>query len=113
MPDDFDITQNIKLVEKLKCELLSSVSDLFLQMLAPSNNNERAETFADIIIFTYILADKLGIGNNTIDMKAASKLKLNIVEQNILHSQSGQRRRTRYLRIWTSYASTLCHCRRN
>ena len=88
MPDDFDITQNIKLVEKLKSELLSSVSDLFSQMLLASNNNDRSQTLADIIIFTYILGDKLGISNTTIDSKAASKLKLNIVEQNVLYTQS-------------------------
>ncbi len=88
MPDDFDVTQNIKLVEKLKSELLSSVSELFSDMLVPINNNERAQTLADIIIFTYILADKLGITNTMIDSKAASKLKLNIVEQNILYTQS-------------------------
>jgi hypothetical protein len=88
LPDDFDVTQNIKLVEKLKSELLSSVSELFSDMLVPINNNERAQTLADIIIFTYILADKLGITNTMIDSKAASKLKLNIVEQNILYTQS-------------------------
>lgn len=93
MPDDFDVTQNIKLVEKLKSEILSSVSDLFSQMIMPSknlaaNSNERAQILADIIIFTYILGDKLGITNSVIDAKAASKLKLNIVEQNILYTQS-------------------------
>ena len=88
MPNDFDVTQNIKLVEKLKSELLSSVSELFSEMLSPSNNNERSEILADIIIFTYILGDKLGISNNYIDSKAASKLKLNIVNQNILYMQS-------------------------
>ena len=66
LPDDFDVTQNIKLVEKLKSEILSSVSDLFSQMIMPSknlaaNSNERAQILADIIIFTYILGDKLGI----------------------------------------------------
>lgn len=88
MPNEFDITQNIKLVEKLKSELLSSVSELFSQMLSPSINNDRSQTLADIIIFTYILANKLGISNNSIDLKVASKLKLNIVEQNILYTQS-------------------------
>ena len=32
MIDDFDVTQNIKLIEKLKCELLMSVSELFYEM---------------------------------------------------------------------------------
>lgn len=86
MPDDFDIAQNIKLVEKLKCELLAAVSNLFAQTL--TQNNDRTQTFADIIIFTYILADKLGINSNTIDTKAVGKLKLNLAKQNILYVQS-------------------------
>lgn len=88
MPDDIDITQNIKLVEKLKSELLASVSELYSQMLLSVDNNTRAETFADIIIFSYILADKLGINNNLVSSKAINKLKLNIVNKNILYTQS-------------------------
>ena len=88
MPDDIDVTQNIKLVEKLKAELLASVSELYSQMLLNVDNNARAETFADIIIFSYILADKLGVNNNLVSSKAINKLKLNIVNKNILYTQS-------------------------
>ena len=88
MLNDFDVTQNIRLVEKLKYELLSSVSDLFSEMFSQSDNNDRVETLADIIIFTYMLANILGVSNSAVDAKAVSKLKLNIVEQNILYSQS-------------------------
>lgn len=81
-----DITQSIKLVEKLKSELLTSVADLYSNMLSP-NDDERVDIFADIIIFTYILANKLGINNNTIDAKIVNKLKLSILEDNILYTE--------------------------
>ncbi len=86
--EDIDVTQNIKLVEKLKSELLSSVAELYSQMLSPNDTRNMTETFSEIIIFTYLLGNKLGIGSEAIDLKAASKLKLNIVEKNILYSES-------------------------
>ena len=62
--------------------------NLFSDMFSQSDNNDRVETLADIIIFTYMLANILGVSNSTVDSKAINKLKLNIVEQNILYSQS-------------------------
>lgn len=88
LTDDFDVTQNIKLIEKLKSELLASVSELFCEMTEKHDINDLAETFADIIIFNYILADRLGINNSVVNMKAVNKLKLNIVRKNILYTES-------------------------
>ena len=49
MIDDFDVTQNIKLIEKLKCELLMSVSELFCEM------NEKHE-IDDLVEYIYSLS---------------------------------------------------------
>ncbi len=88
MIDDFDVTQNIKLIEKLKCELLMSVSELFCEMNEKHEIDDLVEIFARIIIFNYVLADKLGINNKVIDAKVIDKLKLNIIgEKNILYSE--------------------------
>ena len=86
--EDIDVTQNIKLVEKLKSELLSSVAELYRQMFSATDIKDMTETISDVIIFTYLLGNKLGIGSEAIDLKAVSKLKLNVVEKNILYNES-------------------------
>ena len=88
MPNEPDVTQKIRIAEKLKCEILSSVSDLYSEIFSQSDADERAQTLADIIIFTYMLGNIFGVSNSSIDSKAVSKLRLNIVEENILYSQS-------------------------
>ena len=56
MIDDFDVTQNIKLIEKLKCELLMSVSELFCEM------NEKHE-FIDLVFRKFMDMYVVATGN--------------------------------------------------
>lgn len=75
---DFDITKTIKIIERLKSQILSNVSTLFSNM-ADGNmdiNNENIDILADIIILSYLLSDKLGVSNEGLDIKLINKLRL-------------------------------------
>ena len=75
---DFDITKTIRIIERLKSQLLSNVSVLFSNM-AESNSggsNENIDILADIIIISYLLSDKLGVSNEGLDIKLLNKLRL-------------------------------------
>lgn len=85
---DFDITKNVKLIEMLKSQLLAGVSDLYANLAySKSDISERNDIIADLLIITYLLANKLGLSYNTLDLKAINKLKLGVLEDdNDLHS---------------------------
>ncbi len=81
--DDFDITGNIKAIEKLKYELLAGITDLYGGLLmSDSNSAQRAEILSNIVIMTYLLSSRLGISYYALDTKVLSKLKLGILEDN-------------------------------
>lgn len=75
---DFDITKTIRIIERLKSQLLSNVSALFSNMAESNsgNSNESIDILADIIILSYLLSDKLGVSNEALDIKLINKLRL-------------------------------------
>lgn len=82
LDNQLDITKNIKMIEILKTQLLSGVSDLYCNLASTSkNNSERLEIFADLIIINYILANKLGISHQALDLKINKKLKILALEK--------------------------------
>lgn len=87
---EFDITKNIKLIEKLKSDILSSVSSLYESMLKSKGDlGERTDKLADIIIFSYLLANRIGIDNKTLDAKIINKIRASIlVENGILNNDA-------------------------
>ncbi len=85
--DEMDITGNIKLIERLKSQLLTSVADLHENLLSNEKAQERADILANITILTYVLGNRLGISNQSLDAKINGKLKLGVLDtQNSLHS---------------------------
>ncbi|WP_458788451.1 MazG-like family protein, partial [Vallitalea sediminicola] len=68
---DFDITKTIRIIERLKSQLLSNVSALFSNMAEGNTggNNENIDILADIIILSYLLSDRLGVSNEALDVK--------------------------------------------
>ncbi|HPT76293.1 MAG TPA: MazG-like family protein [Defluviitaleaceae bacterium] len=79
---EFDITRSLKIVEKLKSQMLCDIAQLFSEMVEcnEESHEERADLLANIIILTYLLSKRLGISYNTLDMKIYNKLKLGILE---------------------------------
>ncbi len=74
-----DIAKNIRIIEWLKSELLSSVAALFKAMLRGSEEVMR-EALAGIVIMTYVLARRLGINFAQLDIQIESKLRSTVRE---------------------------------
>jgi len=80
--DNMDITRNIKLIEWLKCELLTSIAT-FNQLLYKGKRGSLealTDVIANIILVSYLLARRLGITFASVDLKLMSKIKLGITE---------------------------------
>ncbi len=77
MKDELDITRNIRLIEWLKAEIVGSSAELYRRMAMNAESRQMAEAVADIILKSYLLADKLGIGYSAVDMKIQELLKRN------------------------------------
>ena len=78
--EDRSITKNLKIIEWLKTELLSSLSLLFKVML--KNSEEKLlDLLANIVMSAYLLAKRLGYSFKQVDRKLEKKLKKNIVDK--------------------------------
>lgn len=68
------IVRNIKVVEWLKADLLTSLSALFRAMLR-GNEERLVDALASIILNCYILGKRLGISFSRLDLKVEAKLR--------------------------------------
>jgi len=75
-----DIARNIKVIEWLKTELVSTVAALFKAMV---KNSEEAieDALAGIIVTVYVMARRLGISFAQLDIKVESKIRNAISEK--------------------------------
>ncbi|SHH79914.1 MazG-like family protein [Sporanaerobacter acetigenes] len=80
---DIDIMKNVKIVEWLKCELLSSVAGLFqlLQSGIKNTKEDMLDLISNIILLTYLLGKRLGLSYESIDLKVEDKIKLGLIEE--------------------------------
>ncbi|MCR4435155.1 MAG: MazG-like family protein [Clostridiales bacterium] len=89
---EIDITRNIRLIEWLKSELLRDVANLF-QSLANGMKEEihdsAADTLANIILISYLIGRRLGLGYTAIEMKIENKVKLGLVENHDVEKHYG------------------------
>ncbi|MFT9496518.1 MazG-like family protein [Anaerosolibacter sp.] len=78
-----DVTKNIKTIEWLKSELLTTIASLFELLVRGVKGTQDAliDVLANIILVTYILGKRLGINFATIDMRIEDKIRLGILEQ--------------------------------
>lgn len=91
MNDDVDITKNIRIIEWLKSELLSSVATLYELLIHEAQRTQEAliDVMANIILVTYLLAKRLGVPFQKIDAKVKDKVKLKIVEEHKIEKWYG------------------------
>lgn len=91
MKDNVDIGRNIKMIDFLKCELLSSVSAIFEALLKGTREGQQmlTEGLANIILVTYSLAKRLGIDYESIDRRVQEKTRLHILEEHHLEKWYG------------------------
>lgn len=89
--NNIDIGKNIKMIEFLKCELLSSTAMLFEVMTKGVKDGQEAllEILANIILVTYSLGKRLGIDYYRIDKKVQEMAKLHMIEEHHLEKWYG------------------------
>lgn len=88
---DLDITKNIRIIEKLKSELLSGVAQLYESMLFLGGEHDQEALLADIVIKTYQLSKRLGTDYDTLDEKVIKKLRLAIIQnEDMRYDDAGQ-----------------------
>jgi LCP family protein required for cell wall assembly len=84
---EFDIAKNIRLVEWLKCEILSSVAELYRLLASGIKKGSRgsqdaiADCLSSMIVAAYLLGKRLGIPFLVIDNKIESKIRLGMIEE--------------------------------
>lgn len=86
-----DITKNIKIIEWLKSELLSSIASLFEILVKGVKGSQEVivDILANIILVTYVLGRRLGISYNSLDMKVEDKIRLGVLEDHKIESWFG------------------------
>ena len=88
-PKDNSITKNLKVIEWLKTELLSSVSSLFKLMI--KNQEEKILTvLANIVMSAYLLAKRLGYSFEQLNRKVEEELQDNIHSQHQIENWYGE-----------------------
>ncbi|MDK2918835.1 MAG: hypothetical protein PWQ37_1568 [Candidatus Petromonas sp.] len=86
-----DITKNIKIIEWLKSELLSSIASLFEVLVKGIKGSQESivDILANIIMVAYVLGRRLGISYNSLDMRIEEKIRLGVLEQHKVESWFG------------------------
>lgn len=89
---EIDITRNIRIIDWLKGELLTDIANLF-KLLASGIKEEVhetiSETLANIILIAYLLARRLGLSYNSVEMKIENKIKLGLLEEHDVEKYYG------------------------
>ena len=84
LENEINIAGTLKVIEKLKTQMLTDVAQLFEELNEPNRNSniERGDLLADIVILSYLLSKKLGIPYQQIDRRIINKTRLGLVESN-------------------------------
>lgn len=79
---NFDVTGNIRIIERLKADILGDVAELYASMCAPGGGADTAELLADLVILTYTLSQRLGTTPAALDSRITNKLRLGVLDDN-------------------------------
>lgn len=80
---------DIKIIEELKAQLLCVIGDFYRLLTKGSNVAQEAilDCISGAIIILYILADRLGYSYSAIDENMKKKLKVGIIEEDVVEKQ--------------------------
>jgi hypothetical protein len=87
-----DITSNIKNIEWLKCEILSDITSLYSKLsygYSEESSCVVGENISAIVAKCYLLAKRLGIPYEEIDIKLEGKLQAGLLEKTGLEEKYG------------------------
>ncbi len=88
---ELDIAKNIRLVEWLKSEILTSVAEIY-RLLAngiKGSQEALADCLSSMIVAAYLLGKRLGISYDTIGRRIERKIRLGIVEEHDVEKYYG------------------------
>lgn len=83
-----DFAKNIKAVDWLKADLLTSISVLYKSILR-GNEDRLLDSLAGTIVSAYILARRLGFTYSKIDLEVESKLRQGVEDSHELEQWFG------------------------
>ena len=88
---DLDVTKNIKMIEWLKSELLTTVASLYAVLIKGMRDSRDTliDVLANIILVAYLLGKRLGLSHRVIDMRIHEKIRLGILEDHKLEEWYG------------------------
>ncbi len=80
---DTDITRNIRVIEFLKSELLTTVAALYQNLLKGTKVGQDMilDILANLVLVTYLLGKRLGIAYSLIDSKIMEKIRIGMIEE--------------------------------
>lgn len=78
-----DITRNIRVIEFLKSELLTTVASLYQNLLKGTKVGQDIilDILANLVLVTYLLGKRLGIAYSLIDAKIMEKIRIGMIEE--------------------------------
>ena len=81
---------DIKVIDDLKAQLLCIIGDFFKLLTRGSNVAQESilDCISGAVIILYILADRLGYSYSTVDDNMQKKLKLGIIENDLVEKQA-------------------------
>jgi hypothetical protein len=87
--EDFNIMSDIKVIEDLKAQLLCIIGEFFKLLTRGSNVAQEAilDCISGAIIILYVLADRLGYSYSAVDESMKKKLKIGIIEEDLIEKQ--------------------------
>lgn len=88
---EVDIFKNMKTVDWLKAELLTSISDLYRDLADNEENTKEdlEDSISNIIFSAYILGKRLGLSYNGIETALIENIKLNLIEEHKIEKWYG------------------------
>lgn len=88
---DINVIKDLKIVEWLKCELLSAVAHMF-EIMSKGINSGREDLLdilANIILLSYLLGKRLGFSYEIIDSKIEDHIKLSLADDHTIEKWYG------------------------
>jgi hypothetical protein len=82
---DMEIIKNLRTIEWLKSEMLTSIANLY-ELLAKGEDGIREdaeELISNIILMSYLLGKRLGLDYEDINSNFIDKIKLNLIDHKI------------------------------
>ena len=88
---DMDIIKNLRTIEWLKAEMLTSIAGLY-ELLAKGEEDikdEIEDLSSNIILLSYLLGKRLGLNYEEINSNLEDKIKLNLIENHKIEKWYG------------------------